>query len=77
VKRYGRLASDAKVKFDAVRVLDRPRVETPTPAATALAAQPEAVPPRLVAIEGGRQEEGHPRHDRTARPARRTSEAAE
>src|SRR5205085_8202569 len=30
VKRYGRFASDAKVKFDAVRVLDQP-LASPTP----------------------------------------------
>jgi integrase len=43
VKRYGRFSSDAKVKWDAVRVLDRPSVEAPP-----------SPPAKLEVIEGGR-----------------------
>ena len=39
VKRYGRFSSDAKVKWDAVKVLDQPN---------------ELPPPHLVALDGGR-----------------------
>ena len=49
VKRYGRFASDARVRWDAIRVLDQPEAETPPPPVQ----QPAA--PKLVAIEGGRR----------------------
>ena len=51
VKRYGRFASDAKVKWEAVKMLDAqevpPPVAPPAPSAPA--------PRRLVAMDGGRR----------------------
>jgi integrase len=66
VKRYGRFASDAKVKFDAVRVLDQPRAEAP--------AHPPQ-PAKLEVIEGGRGIDHGA--SRPARRSRRTQDAIE